>query len=208
MSEKLDQNAASGSESDLPQIATYRRALPVSLERVYENAVDWAHLPYLHSSTFARIDCLQAGEWGFRARVWPRARPDGQSVVIELRLDRQCCRWITRTLEGPGRRTEIRTRAFPAGERHTDVVVDFFVPRVAQARIKSLQDMFVELYTTLYDEDVSMMTVRQQQLDGLRRRQFNRRSKLELGSLDDLRKALPAAFELDGRSFRLVELNN
>src|SRR5215472_6949851 len=123
-------HCGASSELAIPRIATYQRALPVSLERLYENAIDWAHLPYVHSSTFAQIDCLESGDWGFRARVWQRARKDGQSLVIELRLDRDCRRWITRTLEGPGHGTEIWTHAFPLGERRTDVMVDFFVPGV------------------------------------------------------------------------------
>jgi nitrite reductase/ring-hydroxylating ferredoxin subunit len=109
-------------------------------------------------------------------------------------------------LEGPGRGTEIWTRALPSGGRKTDVVVDFFVPGVAKARIKSLRAFFIELYTRLYDEDVWMMNIRQQRLDALRRR-CNGPNKRELGPLDELRKELPLVFDLDDRSFRLVELN-
>jgi nitrite reductase/ring-hydroxylating ferredoxin subunit len=207
MSHNSDHDASSSSALDAPHIATYHRAMPVSLERLYENAIDWAHLPYLHSSTFVRINCLEAGEWGFRAQIWQRARKDGQSFIIELRLDRDCYRWITRTLEGPGRGTEIWTRAFPIGERQTDVVVDFLVPGVVKARIKPLRDFFVELYTRLYDEDERMMTVRQERLDALRRPEIKGPNKRELGPLDELRKQLPLVFVLGERSFRLVELN-
>jgi len=33
--------------SRLPHVGTYRRVLPVSLVRMYENALDWEHLPFV-----------------------------------------------------------------------------------------------------------------------------------------------------------------
>src|SRR5438552_19143634 len=100
-------------ETTLPLVATYRRELPVTIERVYENAIDWEHLPYLHRTSFSRIDCIEAGPWGFRASVWAQPFDERRKFVIELRLDRDCRRWITRTLEGPGAGTEIWTHASP-----------------------------------------------------------------------------------------------
>src|SRR5947207_3704871 len=86
----------------VPHIGTYRRELPVTIERLYENAIDWEHLPYLHRTSFSRIDCIDAGPWGFRASVWAQPFDERRKFVIELRLDRDCRRWITRTLEGLG----------------------------------------------------------------------------------------------------------
>src|SRR5947207_6938733 len=90
----------------VPHIGTYRRELPVSLERLYENAIDWEHLPYLHRTSFSQIERMDAGDWGFRARVWGQPHEERHSFVIELKLDRDCRRWITSTLEGPGIGTE------------------------------------------------------------------------------------------------------
>jgi phenylpropionate dioxygenase-like ring-hydroxylating dioxygenase large terminal subunit len=191
----------------VPHIGTYRRELPVSVERLYENAIDWAHLPYLHRSTFARVDCIEAGDWGFRARVWLRGRADGQSLVIELRLDRDCRRWITRTVEGSGSGNEIWTHAFPIGERPTDIVVDFFIPGATGERVQRLREFFVELYARLYDEDVWMMTVRQERLDSVSRRGDSVTKRRELGTLDELGKHLPVVVEVGGRRFRLLGVN-
>jgi hypothetical protein len=44
--------------SRLDHVGSYRRRLPVSLDRMYENALDWQHLPHLHSSSFGSIDCV------------------------------------------------------------------------------------------------------------------------------------------------------
>src|SRR5581483_266400 len=79
----------------VPHVGTYRRALPVSVERLYENAIDWEHLPYLHRSSFAKIECLEADPLGFRARVWTQPYDERKSLVLELKLDRGCRRWIT-----------------------------------------------------------------------------------------------------------------
>ena len=37
-------------------VGSYQRRMPVSLDRMYENALDWAHLPFLHQSSFASIE--------------------------------------------------------------------------------------------------------------------------------------------------------
>jgi len=190
----------------VPHIGTYRRSLPVAIERLYENAIDWEHLPYVHRSTFSRIDCLEAGSWGFRARVWRRAREDGQAFVLELRLDRDCRRWITRTVEGPGRGSEVWTHAFAIDERRTDIVVDFFAPGQAH-RTETLGRFYRELYAGLYDEDVAMMALRQQRLREASRDQSKESSEhYLLGRLEDVRARLPLVIELAGQRFRVVEV--
>ena len=40
---------SSSSNRRLTHVGTYKRTLPVSLDRMYENALDWEHLPYVHS---------------------------------------------------------------------------------------------------------------------------------------------------------------
>jgi nitrite reductase/ring-hydroxylating ferredoxin subunit len=190
----------------LPHVGTYLRELPVSAERLYENALDWEHLPYLHRSTFSRIDCVEAGEWGWRARVWSRRNPERAPVLLELALDRRCRRWITRTLDGQGTGTEIWTHAFPMGDRRTDIVVDFFVPAVAQERASAAGEFYVALYTRLYDEDVWMMTERQRQLDLVHAGEREAGAlRVVIGAIDEVRARLPIVVEIGGRSYRIVE---
>src|SRR5258705_11687313 len=89
-------------ERIVPHAATYRREMPVSIERLYENAIDWEHLPYLHRSSFSRIECIEAGDWGFRACVWTQPYDERRSFVIELRLDRELRRWDYQDAGRPG----------------------------------------------------------------------------------------------------------
>lgn len=190
----------------VPHIGTYLRVLPISVERLYENAIDWEHLPYVHRSSFARVECIEAGEWGFRARVWSQPYEENRAFVIELRLDRDCRRWITSTLQGAGCGSEVWTHAFPIGERETHIVVDYFIPGIAPEHAPERFEAYKNLYTRLYDEDVEMMTGRQAQLDALRNRApASTESFRALGPLEQVRSQLPLTIEERGRQFRIVE---
>ena len=151
--------------SQLPHLGTYVREMAVSVARMYENALDWAHLPYLHSSSFSAIELLTSEADIWRARVWNAAPRQDVTSVIELRLDRVCRRWITRTLEGANAGSEIWTHCNVLAERRLIVVVDFFAPAiVADARARA-GEAYASLYARLYDEDERMMLERQLQLD-------------------------------------------
>ena len=191
----------------VPHVGTYRRALPVSVERLYENAIDWEHLPYLHRSSFARIECIEAGSWGFRARVWTQPYEERKSLVLELKLDRDCRRWITSTLEGSGQGSEVWTHAFPVSDRETHIVVDFFAPGLAPERAAEIFARYEKLYTRLYDEDVAMMSDRQAQLEASKHRTTAASSRRVLGTLEQVRLKLPLTIEERGRRFRIVEVD-
>ncbi len=189
----------------VPHVGTYRRELPVSIQRLYENAIDWEHLPFLHRSSFARIECHDAGAWGFRARVWPHPYKENRGIVIELRLEPELRRWITTTLDGPGKGTEVWTHAFSISENATLVVVDFFVPGVEQGRRGELARFYTKLYSRLYDEDVRMMSERQLQLDLLDKQMHKKRASIVLGPLAEVRARVPFTLDCNGRTYRIVE---
>lgn len=192
----------------VPHVGTYRRELPVSLERLYENAIDWEHLPYLHHSSFSRIERIESGDWGFRARVWTHPFEEQRGLVIELKLDRDCRRWITRTLAGSGTGTEIWTHAFSLAERTTLVVVDFFVPGAGEPVVNRLRDHCLRLYAQLYDDDVAMMTARQTELDRIRAGQPSGKATREvIGELAQLRERLPLQTDFAGMRLKIIELD-
>jgi len=193
--------AAPASGSATGHAGTYRRSLPVTLARLYENALDWEHLPWVHPSSFRRIECLD-----FTANSW-RARtesPGGAASVIELTLDRDSRRWITRVLDGAGAGNEIWTHAFPIGSQQVDIVVDFFLPRVPAGQRTAAGAAYADLYARLYDEDVAMMVERSRQLD---RRQGEAHPDAQRSVVLGRREALevPLAITLGGREFIVVE---
>ncbi|MGA0840523.1 MAG: Rieske 2Fe-2S domain-containing protein [Pseudomonadales bacterium] len=180
---------------------TYRRALPVALERLYENALDWEHLPWVHPESFSAISCLDltADRWCARTQS-----PRGDESVIELALDRASRRWVTRVLSGSGAGNEIWTHAFPvAGRQQVDIVVDFFLPQVAASDRASVGAAYGRLYQRLYDEDVAMMVERSRQLERRSGIAPGAARSVCLGPLDGI--SLPLEFTLGGRSFILVE---
>jgi len=190
------QNAAPGSQ--VPHVGTYRRAMAVSLERMYENALDWEHLPYVHQGSFSAINILDSGRWGWKAAL---VDARGRDSIIELRLDRESRRWITRNLEGGAIGSEIWTHVFVTGERAIEIVVDFFVPGVAEADRDKTGDAYARLYDQLYDEDEAMMLARQRELD--QRIQPGVETRVTLPSRAEL--SLPHSFELGGRRHVLRE---
>ena len=72
------------SEGELTRVGVYHRTLPTSGERVWENVRDWEHLPWLHSRSFASIECLDDGDWGWRARI---GLAGGAEILLELVIE-------------------------------------------------------------------------------------------------------------------------
>ena len=194
-------------DNQVNHVGSYRRRLPVSVERMYENTLDWAHLPHLHDSSFAEIRCLDAGAWGWRAEVGGVQSANGSTAtpksLIELTLDRQGRRWITRNIEGPNKGAEIWTHVFIEGPQILDIVVDFYVPDVPVEAKDKVGMAYATAYEQLYDEDVAMMVERQQQLD-LRVEGFDRSETLRLEAASEL--ILPTLVKLSQRSFVLNQI--
>lgn len=192
---------ASQDDSIIPHVGSYRRELPVNLERMYENTLDWEHLPHVHRSSFTSIEAIDYGAWGWRARV---TNANGSVSELELRLDRQARRWITRNVAGPNVGAEIWTHVFTVDEQRIDIVVDFFVPGVAAQDREKVGGAYARAYERLYDEDVAMMVERQRQLN--RRLQSPRSPDvLDLGPVSSL---VPnATYDHAGRQYRVAEVD-
>ncbi|MDQ3369328.1 MAG: Rieske (2Fe-2S) protein [Myxococcota bacterium] len=196
---------------------TYRRALGVSIERIWENALDWEHLPYLHASTFTSIELLErttAPEL-WRARVGIRGVIASQ-VVIELRTDRPRLAYVTTTIEGLGRGTEIRTRLQPRGEHQTDIVVEFHVASGSRLVARVAAAGYQRLYHRLWSEDEAMMRHRQRVLDvaAARRAERDRLAArrapepVALGPLPQVRERLPLKVATPRGELRVIALGS
>ncbi|UCE86283.1 MAG: Rieske (2Fe-2S) protein [Deltaproteobacteria bacterium] len=187
------------------RVAVYRREVAASLERVLENVRDWEHLPWLHRSSFAGIERLDAGSWGWRARV--AMQPAGVELIVEVRIDPDGSRYVTRTVEGPGAGTEIWTDLELRAASRTGIRVEFRVPDVAPQHAADLGAAYVRLYTRLWDEDESMMVERQARLAERPRRSGADPEPLDLGPLDSVRARLPLRVAWGGRSYRVVDVD-
>ena len=191
----------------LPHVTTYTRELPVSLTRMYENAVDGEHLPWLHRESFSHLEILDKGPWGWRAKACLQPPSLMNRMELELRLDQAHNRWITTTLSGLGKGTQIVTHAVPLGEDFIKVVVDFYVPKLPRFLHPLYAKQFIATYSKLYDEDLWMMSTRQHELDRVQVRVAGASpSEVSLGSLESVRASLPLGFELRNRPYRVVEV--
>jgi len=185
-------------------VGVYERVVRASLERVWENVLDWEHLPGLHRSSFASVRRIDSGDWGWTAQV--RTPGAAREMTIQVVLEREHLRYVSATIEGPGKGTEIWTALAPKGEDETGVRVEFLVPDVSPERIATLGAGYRALYERLWDEDEAMMRRRATWLAQLRTPGPARGDALDLGRLDELRARLPLRVELGGRPWRLVEL--
>jgi nitrite reductase/ring-hydroxylating ferredoxin subunit len=192
--------------ADEAPVATYARRVAAPLERVWENVLDWEHLPYLHHESFCGIALEEAGAWGWRARVAlpPRGRP--VELVIEVRIDRAARSYVTRTLEGAGAGTEIVTRLATPDAAHTDVSVAFHVPGASGRAREAVGRGYVQLYARLWDQDEAMLMRRTALLAGEAPGppRPGARAPLALGPVDALRARLPLRVDVGGDAFRVL----
>jgi hypothetical protein len=193
-----------GDLSGRTRVAVYRRDVAADVERVWENARDWEHLPWLHRRAFSRIELVASHRAGWCARVGLGPAPRGPEILLELRIDRDGGRYVARTLEGPGAGTEIWTRLFPGGPR-TGIEVEFLVPGVAAGDASAVGLAFERLYARLWDEDEAMMVRRTREL-ARREGPDAAVEPVALGLLAPLRARLPLVVEQGRERWRVVEV--
>jgi nitrite reductase/ring-hydroxylating ferredoxin subunit len=198
-------------------VASYRRNVGASLERVWENIHDWEHLPWVHRSSFRAIEHIDSGGWGWRAVVTlpaasdakdasqEAARASERELLIELVRDGSSDRYVTRMLEGPGAGTEIWTTLTPRDETRTGIAVEFHVLAVAPVHAEAIGSVYTELYRRLWDEDEAMMQHRARELAG--RVSVTDPAPLELGDVDALRARVPVVVVFAGRRWRIVSID-
>ena len=201
MSENLNRNP------ELEVVATYRRTIGASLDRVWENVLDWEHLPWLHSGSFADIHCHDAGKWGWRAQV---RYPGGEHLSnIELLTDDAAGHYVTRVIDGPGAGGEIWTTLRRAAERATDIVVEFCARVPEGIEPESMGAGYLALYEQLWNEDEQMMQQRQAELD--RRESDSLAATLggavDLGTRAEVESKLPLRVEAFGSRLQIASVD-
>jgi nitrite reductase/ring-hydroxylating ferredoxin subunit len=184
-------------------VAVYERPIRASVERIFENVLDWEHLPGLHRDSFASIRRIDSGDWGWSA--WVRGAPGAREMALQVVIDRDKLCYVTATVEGPGKGSEIHTQLTPRADDETLIRVEFRVPDVSPERAAALGDAYRTLYARLWDEDEAMM-LRRAHLQAILRVP-PKGARLDLGPVEALRAALPRVVELAGRPWRIVALD-
>lgn len=168
-----------GAVSSLFYLGNYKRVLRTNMARMMENAHDWEHLPFVHASSFASIDLIDSGSWGWRAKI---GLPGGGHQLLDLRVDSARNYWVSAIFDGPGTGVEIHTQATTLTAEEIEVDVRFYLPEAVDdpARRESLLTRLADQYRQLYDEDIALMSGRQSALDD---RQRWRDGEAESGSI-------------------------
>tara|TARA_R110002072_G_scaffold20841_4_gene75183 strand:+ start:2252 stop:3052 length:801 start_codon:yes stop_codon:yes gene_type:complete len=143
---------------DMVRVATYERCINASIERVWENVLDWQHLPWLHDSSFDFVALDTAGDWGWR--TWSNPEKTG---YVELCVNREKSEYVARSYQNGEQISEIWTRLVPS-QNKTEIEVAFELPNVTPEKVAKLGTIFVTLYSRLWDEDEEMMMLRETRL--------------------------------------------
>ena len=189
--------------SEFELAGTFRRRVRASLERIWENVLDWEHLPALHASSFAAVELVDLTSEGWRIRLVPQPGDAAAAQFLRLTVDRAGHRYVVETEAGPAASSEIRVQLEPLGVHDTKVVVDYWVPVRDPVRRARIGAGFVAAYERLWDEDETMMRAREAALSTPDNGPAP--SRLALGAVAAVAPGLVFAFGRD--RFRLVELD-
>lgn len=201
---KMHRPGEDGGARGLVLAGSYRRKLTGSVERLLENALDWEHLPWLHRSSFAWIKREASGNWGWRARLGLPKTEEEHEIHLELLLDHDARTWVSRVLAGEGEGNEIWSRTEPIDSHHCEVFVEFHLANIREGQAESYGKAYERLYARLYDEDETMMTIRQEQLEKPRATEVVA-DELVLGRAEEIDERLPIVFEYGAETYRLVK---
>jgi phenylpropionate dioxygenase-like ring-hydroxylating dioxygenase large terminal subunit len=185
---------------NLVQVAVYDRLIDAPLNRAWENVLDWAHLPYLHETTFDYAELQDAGDWGWR--TWSNA---SHTDHIELTVS-DTDSYVARSYQSGQQVSEIWTTLTAHGDQ-TKVHVEFHFPDVDTEIVDTMGAAILSLYTRLWDEDEQMMRQRHTRLLEKRAEE----SEANLGSEADVLQHLKAGgrllFQIQKREYQLREVD-
>ena len=185
-----------------------RLQVRVGIDRIWENLLDWDHLPALHEIFFDDVALLEIGSWGWRVEFTKTPGTAGRRMIVELRIDRANARYCARTLAGDGAGTEIWTLLEALGPQRTAVEVRFYLHERRPDRLAALAEKYRSSHARLWDQDEAMMMRREALSTTGRRRRKASGAPLALGRLRELRQRLPLCVEVDGAPFRLLALED
>lgn len=183
------------------RVATYDRLVLAPLARVWENVLDWEHLPYLHKTSFDYVELDAGGQWGWR--TWSNA---DHTDHVELTLATDAT-YVARNYQAGHQISEIWTTLTDIDDS-TQVQVKFFIPDIEERKIDKLGQLMTNLYTQLWDEDEAMM---QQRHKRLHEHRDDRRESI-LGEEASIRSKLAGGdaitFQMKRREYQVAEVDD
>jgi nitrite reductase/ring-hydroxylating ferredoxin subunit len=194
--------------SELALAATYTREVRAGIDRIWENVLDWEHLPALHEIYFNHVALIEIDSSGWRVELTKRPGAADRRMLLDLQIDRARARYRVQTLAGDGAGTAIWTLLKVLGPQRTAIEVRFYVPEHRPERLVALGEKYLSSYARLWDQDEAMMMRREALSARSRIRSETSGTLLALGPLSELRARLPLLVEVDGEPFRVLELED
>jgi hypothetical protein len=195
-------------ESELALAATYTREVRAGIERIWENVLDWEHLPALHKIYFNHVALIDSGNWGWRVELTKTPGTADRRMLLELPIDREKARSRVRILAGDGMGTEIWTLLEALGPQRTAIEVRFYLPERGPERLAALGEKYRSSYARLWDQDEAMMMRREALSAHSGTRGQKSGASLALGPISELRSRVPLLVKLGGEPFRVLELED
>ena len=114
--------------SQLALAATYTREVRAGIDRIWENVLDWEHLPALHEIYFNHVALIEIDSSGWRVELTKRPGAANRRMLLELQIDRARARYRVQTLAGDGAGTSIWTLLEALGPQRTAIEGRFYLP--------------------------------------------------------------------------------
>jgi nitrite reductase/ring-hydroxylating ferredoxin subunit len=194
--------------AELALAAIYTREVRVGIDRIWENVLDWEHLPALHEIYFNHVALIEIDSSGWRVELTKRPGAADRRMLLELQIDRARARYCVRTLAGDGAGTSIWTLLEALGPQCTAIEVRFYLPEHRPERLAALGEKYRSSYARIWDQDEAMMMRREALSARSRTRIEGSGTSLALGPLSELRARLPLLVEVDGEPFHVLELED
>lgn len=191
-----------GPPENFIKVGNLERPIAAPFKGIWENVLDWEHLPFLHQTSFGKISPISSGPWGWRAHVsLPPNTQKGFDLEVLADEERRC--WVSRTFGGPPL-VEIWSTAVERAKETTLIAIEFWIAPALAASADQISAEYQALYNQLWDEDAAMIEARYQQQVRFKKAIVQEDGPLVLGDEATLRDAAPLRFEMGGKPWWLV----
>jgi len=140
------------------EVGTLTRNLDASAGYAIEDELDWEHLPWVHASTFASVDLVNADRNGWEANVVLR---DGTPMLMRVTLDEDRLGYTNATFSDGVENGRAVARLEPTGDRSCRMHLKFYVPDRPGLDVRAAGEFYVSLFNRLIDEDEPKMVHRE-----------------------------------------------
>ena len=187
-------------------LGTDHHEVPVSLERILENLMDWEHHPFVHPQAFTSSELLDGGPGWYRVRLGNAPATSGtanDALIVLQHRESGHARWIIMLEEGPQAGYLTYTKARRLGPDRIATEIDFYVPdKPRNAAVqRAVLGFYKKQYAGFYLQDTKMMSERQQALDAHAHGRTEVGADGSIGPVEAVRRRAPFALWFRGQRF-------